>query len=269
MAESQTVTWDADDRLTGDLYCVSCGYNLRGLERSGVCGECGTPLKWSLAGDQLYGADPVWVKRLRVGAACLTLTLPWLWLPPAWVVFAYGLWCITAPDPKTVRGRGSVYMTSVRLLLAAFPFVVWLGVVPLCATYWYANAAALKFDPSVATTFLMAGMLLSLPLITSVAIWRIAGRAESKWMKRCHRNTFWLSGLSLAFVGAWGVNELATLYLDLLTALGVIGVLLGLVGFGFLAGSLVGTWRRLEQAEVQARALRSEVRYWQRLVPGS
>lgn len=40
--------------LSGDLRCVRCGYNLRGLSIMGSCPECGTPIRATL----LYAVDP-------------------------------------------------------------------------------------------------------------------------------------------------------------------------------------------------------------------
>ncbi len=269
MPESETITWDANDRLAADVHCVSCGYNLRGLKRSGVCGECGVPIKYSLAGSYLSCADPVWLNRLRTGAACLALALPWLWFPPAWLVFSYGLWCLSAPDPaQPRRGAGLLTATS-RALLAGFPCLVLYGAVPLCVAYWFANAATLKFDPREATLFLAGSVLLLVPPLATATTWRLAVRDGSRRLRRCHGAAFWLALTSLLCVGGWGVDALFMIGIDVLLGLGVIGVPLGLSAFVVLGVSLYGTWRSLERAEAQARALRTEVRYWQRLVPGS
>jgi hypothetical protein len=269
MAEPQTITWDTDDRLAADVYCVSCGYNLRGLKRSGPCGECGVPIKYSLTGSRLSYADPAWINRLRAGTACLALSLPWLWFPPAWLLFSYGLWCVSAPDPAQARRGTAVQTTVVRALFAGLPCMVMYGAVPLCAAYWFANAAALKFDPTEATLFLLGGVLLLVPPLATAATWRIVVRGGSRRLKHCYGAAFWLGVASLLCVAGWGVDSLVRLRIDVLIAFGAIGVPLGVFAFVFLGVCLYGTWRNLERAEAQARALRSEIRYWQRLVPGS
>lgn len=268
MAESDAITWNADNRLTSDIHCVRCGYNLRGLKRSGVCGECAVPIKYSLAGSYLCYGDPVWISRVRWGAAALALTLPWLWFPPAWLVFSYGLWRVSAPDPsRACRGAG-VQTTVVRALLASLPCLALYGGLPLCVMYWSANAASLSFNPAQATLFLLGCVLLLVPPLAIAMTWGVAVCDGSRLLRRCYRATFWLGTTSLLCVAAWGIDSLGVLQTDVLMALGAIGVLLGLFAFVFLGVCLHGTWRNLERAEAQARALRTEVRYWQQVVPG-
>jgi hypothetical protein len=93
------LTYDAHGRLSQDLACVSCGHNLRGLLPSAVCTECGAPITWSFSGSRLHASDPTWVNRLRSGVACMAVALPFLWFPPAWLLFGVGLWRLSTPEP--------------------------------------------------------------------------------------------------------------------------------------------------------------------------
>lgn len=57
--------------LEHDLFCASCGYNLRGLAPDGKCPECGTPVSRSIYGIYLRYCDAAWVEKLRRGGSLL------------------------------------------------------------------------------------------------------------------------------------------------------------------------------------------------------
>jgi hypothetical protein len=59
---------DEQGRLTDDLHCYSCGYNLRGLAYEGNCTECATAVKDSVFEDKLAYRHPDWLRRLSRGA---------------------------------------------------------------------------------------------------------------------------------------------------------------------------------------------------------
>jgi len=68
-------TVDATGRhvLAVDIFCIRCGYNLRGLLRETVCPECGGQIERSLHGRWLRFAEPSWLDSLRFG----TLLMLW------------------------------------------------------------------------------------------------------------------------------------------------------------------------------------------------
>jgi len=70
---SQAVPRDADGRLAGDMACVQCGYNLRGLEPQGRCPECGSPVGESLRQDLLRFAGAEALRRVGRGAAMIVI----------------------------------------------------------------------------------------------------------------------------------------------------------------------------------------------------
>jgi hypothetical protein len=53
--------------------CIRCGYALRGLDSSGACPECGTPVERSISEDLIVHADPQWRKGLMMGLTLLGL----------------------------------------------------------------------------------------------------------------------------------------------------------------------------------------------------
>jgi hypothetical protein len=56
-----------DETIAGDLSCLHCGYNLRGLTGTGRCPECGKPVLDTLSGTTLHRAAPATLFRLRRG----------------------------------------------------------------------------------------------------------------------------------------------------------------------------------------------------------
>jgi hypothetical protein len=63
---------DDAGRLTADVPCLNCRYNLRGLAPEGVCPECGTPV---FDKSRLCFAAPTWLQRLNLGLMLLLVVL--------------------------------------------------------------------------------------------------------------------------------------------------------------------------------------------------
>ena len=55
--------------IEDDVFCVHCGYNLRGLTKRHRCPECGTPAGFSVEGDLLKYAQIPWIRTVRDGLA--------------------------------------------------------------------------------------------------------------------------------------------------------------------------------------------------------
>jgi hypothetical protein len=120
---------DTQGYIDQDCHCVSCGYNLRGLNPNSICPECATPIGRSAHGDFLRFSDPTWVETLAegmqwivagilvsivvggcvgggvsaLGAAggntqAVTLFMALLGLGISLIYFV-GYWKVTAPDP--------------------------------------------------------------------------------------------------------------------------------------------------------------------------
>lgn len=75
-------------QLTGELYCLSCGYNLRGLSIRSACPECGVPVRATILGIVDPHADelaPLSFPRITAIGLCLwsfgaTLAVFMVWL---------------------------------------------------------------------------------------------------------------------------------------------------------------------------------------------
>ena len=137
---------DAQGVVVSDAPCRQCGYNLRGLNKTGVCPECASPVAVSVRGDSLRYAALPWVRQvvrgvrattwgvrgfivLMIGAiffaVFLVSTMIAAGTAAVWIVgllagalgiaglvcFALtqlGIWLSTAPDPSRALDRAQV-----------------------------------------------------------------------------------------------------------------------------------------------------------------
>lgn len=65
LANTQIETKQVD----GDILCVSCAYNLRGLAEDGKCPECSTTILRSIQKDALHFSCPQWLVRVHFGVS--------------------------------------------------------------------------------------------------------------------------------------------------------------------------------------------------------
>jgi hypothetical protein len=62
--------------LEEDRWCLSCGYNLRGLDAAeGACPECGTPVWRSLQGNLLKFSSPDYLRALHLGVFIILVAI--------------------------------------------------------------------------------------------------------------------------------------------------------------------------------------------------
>lgn len=71
----QAAAVDEQGRLSDDILCRQCGYNLRMQPLEGRCPECGAPVRLSASGFYLRFAEPNWVKRLARGALLIIIAM--------------------------------------------------------------------------------------------------------------------------------------------------------------------------------------------------
>jgi hypothetical protein len=65
----------SEQRITFDLGCSSCGYNLRTLEYAALCPECGQPVSTSLRRSKLASASPARLAQMRIGSTVLIVSM--------------------------------------------------------------------------------------------------------------------------------------------------------------------------------------------------
>lgn len=193
-------------RVESDHPCVVCGYNLRGIARSGACPECGSEVARSFRGDELIYSSPDYVASLHrgvfivlaaiiamillmfggvglavAGAAAgfhvrgleITLTAT---MTGVGFVTAYGWWLLSAPDPASRDGRkGETARKIVRITVIVNVVV---SCVSLLTTFLLPPAAPLfpapgapntpvTPPPGAAAAMLIGAAMMIVSLITS------------------------------------------------------------------------------------------------------
>lgn len=122
------------EQVSGDLPCVSCGYNLRTLAIDRRCPECGEAVFRSVHPD-LVGVDLAWLRTVRLGAAmsawgvvgmvvamlagfCMAV-VPVVWVLRATfllglIAYTVGSFLLTRREPQT-RPRPITVAMAVRI----------------------------------------------------------------------------------------------------------------------------------------------------------
>lgn len=135
---------NAEDKV----FCIQCGYALRGLSSDGNCPECGTPIERSMRGNLLRYSSPDYLDKLHrgvfiilvttaisfvltilsifttisvtrggAGATGLDLALTWV-TGVVSLVGTWGWWLFSSPDPAYAgRDDGSQARKIVRVTL--------------------------------------------------------------------------------------------------------------------------------------------------------
>jgi len=171
--DPSAIPLDDDGRITINVACVNCGYNLRTLLASGVCPECAAPVAHSAHGYFLSFAPPDWVRRLARGVLLLIIAmglliggavlLPTIMAglvfrtspgPPSLsalgamtfvqfgfitvvtVLAGYGIWCVTAQAPAAAgRPEGRTARRVLRVCVCVLAASYLLGL--LMTPFWF------------------------------------------------------------------------------------------------------------------------------------
>ncbi|MEZ6235222.1 MAG: hypothetical protein R3B68_13620 [Phycisphaerales bacterium] len=271
---------DEPARVEAELPCRRCGYSLRGLERDGVCPECGAPVHVSLMGDYLAAADPDHVSRLLRGATFVEVSvylgvLTWCVASPIaiavmapvwsnWWTMAGGLvnlglawlglvgwWLVATRDPGMFAGgKGESARSAVRMCVVVSAATSLLG----------AGASAIGLfaaTPTTAGTVVRAStaagaMATVAQFFASVAYVRVlAARIPSASLASTARTTMrlplWILGIGVPVLAVTGVLGMKMPPMWLVTILAATGVVIaGIVWFVWYCAMVSGLRDRLE-----------------------
>lgn len=105
-----------------NLLCISCGYDLRELELTGVCPECGTDIKRSLYSERLEAADPDWLSTISRGQRLLALGMLIAVLAAVlFVISLAGFALLSTMYPRLPMAFERVYRIVQLILTLAIP----------------------------------------------------------------------------------------------------------------------------------------------------
>jgi hypothetical protein len=252
-----------------DVSCRRCAYNLRGLNRDGLCPECATPVAVSMRGELLRFSDPVWVGKLARGAhyafwgvfvalaaACVGGAVGRAGSPIGGMIVVvggllslYGAWLLTDPDPSQTLQPG---------LLTLRRFVRVALLVDLASDVIEIPVSAAPFAPVLLTVWrvlhvlgMLAGQFAELMYLE-----KLAGRIPDPARARDARIVRWgyAAGL-LGVLGLWLVPRAAPSGARLIGSVVALGAGVTLLVFRILY--LILLWRlgKLFQAQADLAAL--------------
>jgi hypothetical protein len=250
----------ADSDVPRGITCLSCGYSLEGLERDGVCPECGTPVADSLRKSALGFLERRDANFLSIGLqmtigsiglavlGALTLLIGIVELGVPLCVAAALVWTTGWHAVAAVRAPGfGENGPFVRRLAVAAAWVQALGFLPLAGVLLRAVGIRLVADVHLAL------------LTTVVSIGVTLGCGHWRLTSLCRRGgdenliqTGMIAGITLAimllFVGVIVGGSLA----------GSSGIELAMVLFAFLATFIAaGTWGAYALALIEAASARA------------
>lgn len=259
---------DANGRIDIDLKCVSCGYNIRGLLRDGVCPECGTATARSCGSNHLQFSRPEWVEQLATGmnwivaaivigflGGCVMRGLMSTAATPAGgllqqtlfnsvvaLISLIGYWKVTSPEPRMPDDQREETLRQLARGASVLNFVLGLGAVAIASA-----------PPVAAVLYTAATLIVSVVLMFSIFLYarRLALRVPNRELASQTTFVMWgivactAAGLVLFAAGALlgspatrsgsGVGPLMV---------GACGVGLGFLVFGLWSLLLIDRYRR-------------------------
>lgn len=238
-----------------DTPCVKCNYNLRGLDMSGRCPECSTPVIESGDGLSLRYANVKWLKRMYVGLTLLPwgvllvtaqslalgawtkhasltrgseITFAWVLWYCGWIYQAGTILLFTAQEPR-LRFVESVF--SLRRLLRWCASLIGIGATVFFVAYWY---PPLRIRTNSEWIDQVVGLItLGVWLVIGLYLSRFAHRMECCALKeKTISITVGLSCIALltglitgvAVATGWNLSESSGLVTLLLGVIGIAGI---------------------------------------------
>lgn len=122
---AREVAFDTDGRISENLHCRGCGYNLRGLRAEGACPECDVSIALSIREGLLRYADPDWLERLARGA--LTVLVSYIAITVVSMFGGFASMLLMNFGPRAFRfALGVLTIISVAISLVIVLGVWWL-----------------------------------------------------------------------------------------------------------------------------------------------
>ena len=274
----------AVQRVAGNAPCRHCGYNVRGMEVTGSCPECGAVVENSIYGDYLQYASVPWLKKVRSGFTLLLWgivvqlvggiagvivfagnpVLMETWALAAGLVALVGLWRLTEPDPvDRIAIERPVDVKARRLVRAALLVSVGLQVARIGCSAGVMGGAAVLLELMTK----IANLTVELAQLTCVA--GLADRMPYRELAKMARGirTAYAIVMGIAVVVsaiAWAFSggPVVTGGLDSVSGCGMALLALGALVIGVLELVLLVRMRRqmgrqVEMAKMRLRAAKA------------
>jgi hypothetical protein len=113
-----------DREVDGDVLCIQCGYNLRGLTSDRNCPECGTPVARSLRGNLLRHSSVDYLRKLHVGVF-LILAAIIAQILLGFAAAAIGIIAIGGTGPGLNIAAFDLITTAIGVVISAASLVGW------------------------------------------------------------------------------------------------------------------------------------------------